>query len=420
MPLKINPVSGILDLVISPGGGTASTSFATDVGSAVPTAGGIITMAGGTGLNTAGAGNTVTFNLDSPVLVTTGGTGLTSLTDGAVLVGNGTSATELVGPLTDGQLLIGDTAGVSPVAATLTAGAGMTIVNAAGSITLSAGASVATTYTCDSGSATPAANILTVVGGGSTTTTGAGSTVTVELTGLTNHAVLIGAGTNTITKVGPVASTGAVLVSNGAGSDPGFTTATYPLTTTVNQILYSSATNTVAGLATANSAVITTTAAGVPVATALATDGQLIIGSTAGAPAAATLTAGAGISIVNAGNSITITNTGAGVPWTVVTGATQALAVANGYIGNRGTAITYTLPATAAVGDIIEILNIGAGLPVIAQNAGDYINFTSSTTTPGVGGSLTAVDQFASITLICVVANDGWNVLSSTGSWTVV
>lgn len=105
--------------------------------------------------------------------------------------------------------------------------------------------------------------------------------------------------------------------------------------------------------------------------------------------------------------------------WTVVTGATQALVAENGYIGNRGTAITYTLPTTASVGDIIEITNIGVGLPVIAQNAGDYINFTSSTTSVGVGGSLTAIDRFSSIRIVCVVANDGWSVTSSTGNWTI-
>ena len=105
--------------------------------------------------------------------------------------------------------------------------------------------------------------------------------------------------------------------------------------------------------------------------------------------------------------------------WTVVTAATQALAVSNGYIGNRGTTITYTLPTTAAVGELIELTNIGAGLPVVAQNAGEYINFTASTTTVGVGGSLTAVDQFGSLTLVCVVANTAWCVLSSTGNWTI-
>ena len=109
----------------------------------------------------------------------------------------------------------------------------------------------------------------------------------------------------------------------------------------------------------------------------------------------------------------------AGFPWTVVTGTTQALSVNNGYIGNNGTGITHTLPDTAAVGSCIRITNIGAGLATIAQNAGESINFVTSTTTVGVGGSLVATDQFSSIYIVCVVADSTWNVLSSTGNWTV-
>lgn len=106
--------------------------------------------------------------------------------------------------------------------------------------------------------------------------------------------------------------------------------------------------------------------------------------------------------------------------WIDVTASTQALAINSGYIGNRGTSITYTLPTTAAVGSIIEITNFGAGLPIIAQNAGESINYIGSTTTVGVTGSLSAVEQFASIKLVNVVADTVWNVISSTGSFTVV
>lgn len=150
-----------------------------------------------------------------------------------------------------------------------------------------------------------------------------------------------------------------------------------------------------------------------------ATNGQIPIGSTGSDPVLATLTAGSGIGIVNAAGTITISSTGS-MTWSVVINATQAMAVNNGYIGNRGTPITFTLPDTASVGDVVQVTNIGAGLPVIAQNAGESINFVSSTTTVGVGGSLTAVDQFASIELVCVVANTTWNVVDSTGNWTVV
>lgn len=58
-------------------------------------------------------------------------------------------------------------------------------------------------------------------------------------------------------------TTGQVLQSNAAAA-PSFSTATYPATTTINQLLYSSAANTVGGLATANSGVLVTSGGGVP------------------------------------------------------------------------------------------------------------------------------------------------------------
>ena len=61
-----------------------------------------------------------------------------------------------------------------------------------------------------------------IVGSGSITTVGTSNTETVELTGLTNHNVLVGAGTATITNVAPSATTGLALVSNGAAADPSF------------------------------------------------------------------------------------------------------------------------------------------------------------------------------------------------------
>lgn len=63
-----------------------------------------------------------------------------------------------------------------------------------------------------------------VVGSGSTTTVGGTNTITLQLTGLTNHAVLVGAGTTTITKVGPSSSGGAPLMSGGSSADPLFST----------------------------------------------------------------------------------------------------------------------------------------------------------------------------------------------------
>jgi hypothetical protein len=77
-------------------------------------------------------------------------------------------------------------------------------------------------------------------------------------------------------------TTGNMLQSN-AATAPSFSTATWPSTTTINQILYSSAANTVAGLATANGATLITSSAGVPSLLAL-TSFQSIDGVTSGTP----------------------------------------------------------------------------------------------------------------------------------------
>lgn len=216
---------------------------------------------------------------------------------------------------------------------TLTAGTGVTFTQTFGAnptftIGLTGGGTVVETLTPNSGTSpvTPTGGTINVVGIGSTTTVGSLNTLTVELTGLTNHAVLVGAGTTTITKVGPSASTGQILQNN-AGADPSYSTATYPSTTTINQILYSSAANVVSGLATANNGVLTTGTTGIPVITALASNGQLIIGSGSGAPAAATLTAGNGVTITNAANSITIAANGSAFAYTNVNHAASPYTV---------------------------------------------------------------------------------------------
>jgi hypothetical protein len=112
--------------------------------------------------------------------------------------------------------------------------------------------------------------------------------------------------------------------------------------------------------------------------------------------------------------------TGGGLTWSEVTGTTQALAAGNGYIANNASLVTFTLPATATVGQVLAVKGLGAGGWKIAQNASQYIEWDSSTvTTTGATGYLQSDDTKDYVELICTVTNNGWGVLSSHGNITV-
>ncbi len=276
-----------------------------------------------------------------------------------------------------------------------------------------AGGGIIKTITGNSGGAeVPSAGNFNVLGTGSITVVGSANTETVQLTGLTANAVMYGQGTAT---VGLVASgtTGQVLQTN-TGAAPTYSTATYPSTTTINQILYSSSANVVAGLATANQGVLTTGATGIPVITALAVNGQLIIGSTAGVPAAATLTAGAGITITNGSNSITIASTITNMAWSETSGAFNAVKQ-NGYFIT--TTATGTLPASPSEGDTIQFFVDTTNLLTIQANTGQKIRL--GTTISAAAGTCVNTQRGDSITLVYMSTGTTWQGTSANGGWNI-
>jgi len=146
--LYFKNASGVVKLLASnaSASGTTGTSILYGNGSggfSNVTIGSGVSFAGGT-LSATGAGGTVTS-----VAVSGGTTGLT--TSGGPITTSGTIT--LAGTLavanggtgqtsyTDGQLLIGNSSGNTLTKATLTAGTGISITNAGGSITIAAGAS---------------------------------------------------------------------------------------------------------------------------------------------------------------------------------------------------------------------------------------------------------------------------------------
>lgn len=110
-------------------------------------------------------------------------------------------------------------------------------------------------------------------------------------------------------------------------------------------------------------------------------------------------------------NTLTISVSGSGLSWSVVLGATQTMTSNNGYIANNVAGVTFTLPATSAVGDYIAIIGMGAGGWSIAQGAGQQVRVGANASTVGAAGTTTSSNQYDSLELICVVANTLWFAL---------
>jgi hypothetical protein len=152
----------------------------------------------------------------------------------------------------------------------------------------------------------------------------------------------------------------------------------------------------------------------------VATNGQLVIGSTGVTPVLATISAGAGINVTNGAGTISVGVVGGGTTWTDVSGISQAIAVNNSYTANNAGLVTLTLPAASAYGSVVEVSGKGAGGWLIAQNAGNTIVFGSSSSTPGIGGSVASTGQFDTVRLVCTVVDSIWTVTNAVGNLTIV
>ena len=115
------------------------------------------------------------------------------------------------------------------------------------------------------------------------------------------------------------------------------------------------------------------------------------------------------------------TTTTSAFSWNNVATSTQALAVGNGYITNNGASlVTYSLPGTAAQGTEIKIAGYSSGGFTITQAAGQSIIVGTTTSTVGVGGSVSSTVASNQLTLLCTVANTTWTVFNERGNFTVV
>lgn len=261
----------------------------------------------------------------------------------------------------------------------LLSGAGITIAGNAGTNTLTAtlDASVPTSFVEDAGSATPAANVLNIVGAGGVTTSGAGNTVTITAgvtvpTTFTEDAGTATPALNNLNILG-----GTLCSTSGAGS-----------TVTINVDA------TVASTYTADSGSATPAANNINVF------------------------GGGGTTTSAAGSTITITSTGGGLAWNEITvvGPT-AMSINNGYVTNSGSRVQLLLPLTSAFGSNIRILGKGAGGWQINQNAGQSIVLDSNSTTVGATGTLQSDAFRDSVDLVCTTADTVWTIADGIGNY---
>lgn len=362
---------------------------------------------------------------------------------------------DLNGLQTNGQIWVGATAlnvgGTHINVGKIIGDATITVGYSSPNITLTipGGSTVGRTITGnDAIPISPTAGNWNIFGTGSlTTSNSAGSTLQVALTGLTNHAVLVGAGTTTITKLA-VGATNTVLLGN-TGLDPSFGavpnaaltnstvtlnngnnitvtggtplalggTASFNLTgTTNNTVQLGNASGSLTSLATTNSATLVSSSAGVPVWSGTMTNGQMIIGSSGATPVAGTITSTGGTVTVTPGaGTLNLEVASGGFIWTETSGAFAA-AKEHGYFIT--TTATATMPASPTGGDTIRFMVDTTNLLTIQANTGQKIRI--GTTISAAAGTAINTQRGDAIELVYMSTGTTWQTVNNpVGGWNV-
>lgn len=158
---------------------------------------------------------------------------------------------------------------------------------------------IPTSFTTDSGTAIPSANVIDINGGTGITTSGLGNVITITSTssvptGATGT-VLQGQGVGNLpvysTATYPSTATGTGTLLRADGTNWTVTTSTYPNTNAVSTLLYASAANVMSALATANNGALVTSNTGVPsILAGPGTTGNILQSNAAAAPSFSTAT----------------------------------------------------------------------------------------------------------------------------------
>jgi hypothetical protein len=187
-------------------------------------------------------------------------------------------------------------------------------------------------------------------------------------------------------------STALQMLQSGNLSTPTWSTATWPSTTSINQILYSSANNTVTGLATNNSSVMVTSAGGVPSFSTLLPNINIgtptvgVLTNCTGLPLSTGITGILGLS--NGGTNKALTASNGGIVWTdadsmeVLAGtATSGQLLRSGSSATPSWSTT-TYPATNAINTLLYASSANVMSALTTANNGVLV--TSNTGVPSI------------------------------------
>ncbi len=379
---------------------------------------GFMKVTGGTGIIT---------SLAIPLIASAGGSGVISPTSHGILIGQGASPFTSIN-LLSGQILVGST-GADPIATAISSGTGILVANGAGSITVNVslvpvanGGTNNTSFTaysviCAGTTATgtfqnvvgvgTSGQVLTSAGAGalpawqtpaagtvtSVTATlpllsSGGATPAISMQGLTTLAqgdILYASAVATFSRLAKDTNATRYLSNTGTSNNPAW--AQVALATGVSGVLPIA--NGGTGLSTtANSAVLVSTNAGVPIWSAPLTNGQLIIGSTGATPVAANITSSTpAFTVTNSAGAIALNQniittvagrltftSGVPVTTTDVTGATTIY-----YTPYKGTDICL-FSGGAGIWQYFQTAEISIAIPAAANQMYDAFVFSNSGT----------------------------------------
>lgn len=401
-------------------GGSIVTITGDSGGAESPLAGNFNIKGTANQIQVAGSANTETLSLIGPYTPAT-------YTAHGVLLGEGTASIAATAAGTNGQVLTGNT-GADPAFAAIGTNSGLTVhgvliaENNSAFVATTAGTNgqVLTGSTAadpafaalGTNSGLTAHGVLLGEGNSAIAATAVGTTGQVLIgstgadpafgalgvnSGLTAHGVLIGENNSAIVAAA-VGTTGQVLVGS-TGNDPAFGALGLNSGLTAHGVL----------LGENNSAIAATTAG---------TNGQVLLGSTGADPAFGTITTSTGVAFTTGAASLAIDLKQGGFKINAAS-AGVALVAQNSYTVTQAGQASFSLPATAAVGDMFLIAS-GTGNTggwIITQGASQEIWSGTSHTTNGATGTLAGAIH-TSVLLMCTVANTDFIVLGNTTGYT--